>query len=108
MKQRAAIPQTLPPTPASNSSRLKLSKCLSPAFTPCSDLVSQLQTIQKNDASLTLKEQVERVKTFYFDKVVKLLKALQKRIVQCEADKKLLSYEFSEYARRNQKADLIR
>ena len=73
-----------------------------------SELVSELQTMQTENSQLSVKEQAEALKDFYFDKVVELLKTLQKRIVQAESDKKLLNYEFNEYARRNQKADLIR
>ena len=79
----AAIPQTLKAVASANS-RPKLSK-----FAPqnidrvmCySELVSELTTMQKENSQLSVKEQVSALKDFYFDKVVELLKTLQKRIV---------------------------
>ena len=46
-----------------------------------SELVSELQKMQGENSQLSVKDQVSALKDFYFDKVVELLKTLQKRIV---------------------------
>ena len=51
------------------------------AWCAASELVSELTTMQKENSQLSVKEQVSALKDFYFDKVVELLKTLQKRIV---------------------------